>query len=109
MAAKAPSSIEAIEMKTRICCQSWVIFAKGTTSARTSSAIAATFGAAAKKAVTGVGDPSYTSGVHMWNGTAETLKAIPAIRKTKPNSSPSPALSRERAEMAVKLVDPVVP
>ncbi len=25
-------------------------------------------------AVTGVGAPWYTSGVHMWNGTAATLK-----------------------------------
>ncbi len=32
----------------------------------------------------GVGEPSYTSGVHMWNGTAEILKAIPASTKTRP-------------------------
>jgi hypothetical protein len=25
-------------------------------------------------AVIGFGDPSYTSGAHMWNGTVETLK-----------------------------------
>jgi hypothetical protein len=59
MAAKAPSTIEAIEMKTMICCQSARSGrrrARWTT--RTSSAIAAIFGAAAKKAVTGVGAPS---------------------------------------------------
>ena len=51
--------------------------------------MAATFGAVAKKAAIGVGAPSYTSGVHMWNGTAETLKARPEIRNTRPKSSPS--------------------
>ena len=58
---------------------------------RTKSDIAATFAAAAKKAVTGVGEPSYTSGVHMWNGTAETLKARPAMTKTMPKRMPKTA------------------
>src|SRR5512136_1930307 len=30
------------------------------------------------KAATGVGEPSYTSGAHMWNGTAAILKLTPA-------------------------------
>ena len=47
-------------------------------STRTSAAKAAAFTPAAMNAVTGVGAPSYTSGVHMWNGTAATLKAKPA-------------------------------
>lgn len=55
---------------------------------RTNMAMPATFGAAAKKAVIGVGAPSYTSGVHIWNGTTETLKQKPANRKTSPNTSP---------------------
>ena len=46
-------------------------------------------GAEAKKVVTGVGAPSYTSGVHIWNGTTLALNAIPASMKTRPNSSPS--------------------
>ena len=58
IAAKAPSTIEAIEMKTTICCQSSAIGSKAPMVTRTSSAIAAIFGAAAKKAVTGVGAPS---------------------------------------------------
>ena len=59
MAAKAPSTIEAIEMKTMICCQSAAIAGeRGRSTTRTNSAIAAIFGAAAKKAVTGVGAPS---------------------------------------------------
>ena len=55
---------------------------------RTRTAIAAIFGAEAKKVVTGVGAPSYTSGVHIWNGTAEILKARPASTNTRPNSTP---------------------
>src|SRR6266566_2563603 len=30
-----------------------------------------------------VGDPWYTSGAHMWNGTTATLNPNPAIRKTR--------------------------
>ncbi len=41
------------------------------------------------KAVTGVGAPSYTSGVHMWNGTADSLKARPATTNTMPITSPA--------------------
>ena len=37
-------------------------------------------------AVTGVGAPWYTSGVHMWNGTAATLNANPTSRKTTASS-----------------------
>ena len=58
MAAKAASTIEAIERKMTICCQSRVSGSKLSVTTRTSSAIAATFGAEAKKAVTGVGAPS---------------------------------------------------
>ena len=45
-------------MKTTICCQSAAIGSKAPTVTRTISAMAAIFGAAAKKAVTGVGAPS---------------------------------------------------
>ncbi len=41
-----------------ICCQSLPIGSKVSMTTRTKSAIAAIFGAAAKKAVTGVGAPS---------------------------------------------------
>ena len=58
MAAKAPSSIEAIATNTRICCHCVATVGKATTAARTNTAIAATLGAAAKKVVTGVGAPS---------------------------------------------------
>ena len=48
-----------------ICCQSNAISLNPTIKNLTAKAIAATFGARAKNAVTGVGAPSYTSGVHM--------------------------------------------
>src|SRR5215218_1697594 len=88
IAAKAPSAMEAMATNTTICCHWMVISGKDTIVVRTNMAIPATFGAAAKKAVTGVGAPSYTSGVHIWNGTADTLKQKPANRNTSPNTRP---------------------
>ena len=58
IAAKAPSAIEAIEMKVTICRHSVEICGKAVNRMRTSTAIAAIFGAEAKKVVTGVGAPS---------------------------------------------------
>ena len=58
MAAKAPSTMEASETKTTICCQSFTMGAKGPVRTRMNSAMAAILGAAAKNAVTGVGAPS---------------------------------------------------
>ena len=58
MAAKAPSTIEAIEMKTMIWRHWSTRPPSGSIITRTKSATAATFGATAKKAVTGVGAPS---------------------------------------------------
>jgi hypothetical protein len=58
IAAKEPSAMEAIEINTTICCHSAVMEGKAATMARVNSAMAAIFGAAAKKAVTGVGAPS---------------------------------------------------
>src|SRR6478735_5804304 len=41
-----------------------------------------TFDATERKAVTGVGDPSYVSGAQKWKGTAEILNANPpSVRK----------------------------
>ena len=58
IAANAPSSIEAMETNTRICCHSLVMPGNATTATRTNMAMPATLGAAAKNAVTGVGAPS---------------------------------------------------
>ena len=51
------------------------------------SVIEATFGTIANRAVTGVGAPSYTSGVHTWNGAAETLNARPIMSNPIPTNN----------------------
>src|SRR5215472_11758117 len=53
-----PSAIEAIATNTTICRHSVAMPGKATTLARTNTAMPATLGAEAKKAVTGVGAPS---------------------------------------------------
>ena len=58
MAAKAPSSMEAMASAVMTCCHCGLMPAKPSSVTRMSSAMAATLGAAAKKAATGVGAPS---------------------------------------------------
>ena len=58
MAANAPSTMEATETKTMICCHCATRSPNGPTMIRINSASAAILGATAKKAVTGVGAPS---------------------------------------------------
>ena len=60
------------------------------------------------KAVTLVGAPSYTSGVHIWKGTAATLKANPTIRKATPASpiEPPPVMPASTSGKAVDWVAP---
>ena len=65
-------------------------------------------------AVTGVGAPWYTSGVHMWNGAAATLKPSPTSRNAKPATSDAGvrrgrASAEERARCPVSDVVPVAP
>ena len=58
IAAKAPSAIDRIEVTTMICCHCPTSSPNGPINTRISRAIAAIFGATAKNAVTGVGEPS---------------------------------------------------
>ena len=58
IAATAPRNIDATDRSARICCQSPTAPPKASNSSRANIAAAATFGAVAKKAVTGVGEPS---------------------------------------------------
>src|ERR1700733_11735072 len=108
MAANDPSAIEAIETNTTICCHSSTMPGNAVSATRVNTAIAATFGAEAKNGVTGVGAPADTSGAHMWNGPAETLKHSPASRNTSPKTMPIlPVLAD--AAMPAKLTVPVKP
>src|SRR5215467_6946221 len=52
---------------------------------RTNAAKAAALTPVDMNAVTGGGAPSYASGVHMWNGTADTLNAKPT--SSRPSAS----------------------
>ena len=70
--------------------------------------IPAILGTTEKKLVIEVGEPWYTSGVHMWKGTAETLKANPTSTKTIPNIIPT-LKSELLFAISSKLVDPVKP
>ena len=58
IAANDPSAIEAIATKTTICCHCGMIPGNAVSATRVNTASAATFGAEAKNAVTGVGAPS---------------------------------------------------
>ena len=108
MAATAPKIIEAIEIKMIIVCHSNKIFEKGININFIRTAKPATLGTAAKKLVIEVGDPSYTSGVHIWNGTAETLKARPTRINTIANIAPVFCLFNS-TEIISKFVEPVKP
>ena len=73
---------------------------------------AAVLTAAAMNPVTGDGAPWYTSGVHMWNGTAPTLNANPtSINASPPSSSPSSVSTRSARNDCTRsrLVVPVAP
>src|SRR5919106_6734625 len=59
----------------------------GERNTRTNAANAAAFTPVDMNAVTIVGAPSYASGVHMWNGTADTLKAKPTASRPTASSA----------------------
>ena len=88
MAATAPKTIEASDKKIIIVCHWSIRLIKGIYKNLINTVIAAIFGKIAKKIVTDVGDPWYTSGAHIWNGTAEILKASPTKINTIPSVRP---------------------
>src|SRR2546421_2310654 len=83
-----------------------------TVNTRSNAANPATLVADDMNAVTGVGAPWYTSGVHMWNGTAATLNPRPtsssAIATISTPSCSSVVVARNWA-MPVRFVVPVAP
>ena len=87
IAAKLPTTKEAIANKASICCQSKARGNMPSTKRRIRIANAANLGAPAIIRVTAVGAPSYTSGTHMWKGAAPNLKARPATTNTTPKAS----------------------
>ena len=55
---------------------------------RNASANDAILGTVDRNSVTPVGAPVYTSGTHMWNGTAPNLNATATTRNTRPRITP---------------------
>src|SRR5436190_20912405 len=80
---------------------------------RRNTANAAALGPADINAVTGVGEPWYTSGAQIWKGAPETLNPRPTNMSAveKPTSTPDGAMSRDEStpRMAARLVEPVRP
>ena len=65
-------------------------------------------------AVTGVGAPWYTSGVHTWNGTAATLNPSPTSSSATPASTRASLRSTGTRSVTastifVRFVEPVAP
>ena len=87
MAAKLPTSNEAMANSASICCQSMAMGNRPSTNKRMVMAKAANLGAPAIMSVAAVGAPWYTSGTHMWNGTTPSLNAKPATTNTKPKTN----------------------
>ena len=86
-AARFPIASDATAIPANAHVQRRASCANDVSSTRSASSSAATFVAADMNAVTGVGAPSYTSGVHMWNGAAEDLNASPATISASPSTS----------------------
>jgi hypothetical protein len=78
---------------------------------RAATARTATLGPTARKPATGVGEPSRTSGIHMWKGTAPILKARPQARKTVPANAITGEYSPEAktCRRASRPISPVAP
>ena len=112
IAATLPTTSESTASANTIGRQSTLYSANEPTKMRRMAANAAALVADAMNAVTGVGDPWYTSGVHMWNGAAATLKPSPTRRNAMPTSSTpswrSVVVARKSA-MPVRFVVPVEP
>src|SRR5216683_4854588 len=66
-------------------CQTSLLKGNATKSSVSRATNPAAFDATDRKAVTGVGAPSYVSGAHVWNGTADTLNAKPTTTNTIAN------------------------
>src|SRR5881296_1700914 len=90
--------------------QSTASGARPLTSTRRIAANAAAFGPTDMNAVTGVGAPSYASGVHWWKGTTAALNARPTV--TSESATTTGALRPRAAmpdEIPARSVLPVTP
>src|SRR5690348_4152973 len=87
IAAMLPIASDSTAMAGSMIRQSGAIVPMPSCNRRKAIAKAASLGAELMNATTGVGAPSYTSGIHMWNGAAPNLKPMPITRNTRPKRS----------------------
>ncbi len=87
MAATLPNVIVRIARTARIMAHSSTRVVSAPARIRISAANPAAFAPTDMKAVTDVGAPWYTSGVHMWNGTSATLKPKPTMARPIPSQT----------------------
>src|SRR5687767_5977222 len=111
MATTEPTTMVSAAMATRAGVSSHDTGPRATWTTRIRAANPATFVPAAMNPVTGVGAPWYTSGVHMWNGTAATLNENPTARRAADASGRArPSRLPDRASaIPPMLVVPVAP
>ena len=86
-AATLPTVIVTMASASNSSRQSAFITGNPSTKMRSSIANDAVFDPTERNAVTGVGAPSYTSGAHMWNGTAAILNPTPATTRMTASTS----------------------
>src|ERR1019366_5281275 len=111
-ATTAPTSRLSTASAQMIGCQSARTVPKDETNTRSKAAKAPALATAAMNPATGDGEPSYTSGDHMWNGTAAILNPKPTSSRARPASStPFEAITFLDRESAIwgRLLDPVAP
>src|SRR5438093_4240193 len=105
-----PSVMVIAASTAKIAVQSTASGASATPTRRRMAAKAAAFGATDMNAVTGVGAPSYASGVHWWKGTTAALNARPTV--TSESATTTGALRPRAAmpdEIPARSVLPVTP
>jgi hypothetical protein len=111
MAMMFPANMVAAAMIHRTGVISTAMDGKAIMNTRSRAAKPAAFAPADMNAVTAVGAPWYTSGVHIWKGTAATLNPNPTRSKAAPNSRrdvfADPVFMADT--MAYRLVLPVAP
>src|SRR3712207_3923425 len=69
----------------------------------------AALGATERKAAALVGAPWYASGVQKWNGAAETLKAKPETRRTRPTRATGESPPVSVSATSERFAEPEVP
>jgi len=109
IATMLPSTMDTMARAASICVHEADCEPSPSASNRNASAKDAIFGAVATSMVTDVGAPWYTSGTHMWNGTAPNLNPMATTMNDSPISIPRLGGPDSAVEMMSSDSDPVMP